>query len=101
MIYDKPFTNASRVWLREIADMEHEDSCDDTYQASLIAPATAVKTPPLKPPAVLAREEAERAAAKADPLHAATGPVRDGQDEEVLGISAEAMARMAICGSCE
>jgi hypothetical protein len=69
VIYDKPFSNNSRVWLREIADMEHEDSCDDPYPSSLLSPAP---TPPLKPPAVLAREEAERAAAKADPLHAAT-----------------------------
>jgi hypothetical protein len=40
MIFDRPISNYSAAWLREMADLETEECFDDVYPSSLVlAPA--------------------------------------------------------------
>jgi hypothetical protein len=38
-IYDTPFNNFGRHWLKEMADLETEECFDDVYPSTLLAPA--------------------------------------------------------------
>ncbi len=90
MLYDKPISNRSDAWLREMADLETEDCADDTYTASLVAPAG--QLPQVASPPPHAPPHAEVAAV--DPHR------EDGQMEGLAG-SVLSYARMALCGICE
>jgi hypothetical protein len=102
MIYDRAFSNHSRIWQREITEMEHdvamEDYTDaDTYTASLVSPATQNDTPAPLPLVAAPADEALTAAY-------AHHPQRDrplAGRETVGALSGYALAMMGLEGVCE
>ncbi len=106
MITDKPISNSSAAWLREMAELETEECFDDTYPASLVLPATPPPTIAPRSSLVSPRSGAENAppdekAAAADAVLPPHRPVVDGDAQEVLGLSRETAARLSLCGECE
>lgn len=102
MIYDRPISNTSRHWLREIAEMEHdatEDIADDTYQATLLTPAGA-GSQELRP-LVAAPSAPEAAAADHLAVRSARplGEVVEGG--EMTDLTPFALAMLGTCEACE
>jgi hypothetical protein len=91
-IYDTPFNNFGRHWLKEMADLETEECFDDFYPASLVLAAAPLPT--LVTRASLVETQAHATVTEQD-HRPARAPRQVGEVDEAGALAA---SRLEECG---